>query len=272
MSPVKIAFIGAGNMSTALMNGLLSHPIETENTELYVTSRTLAKCDPFAARGVTVLPDNASAAAVGDYIVLCVKPQQYASVLGDIGAAVRGTDKVIISLAAGVSSASICRSIDGEVAVVRAMPNTPMLLGMGATALSRNPLVTDEAFTRATAIFAASGVTFVLPEDKMNAVIAATGSSPAYLYLVIKTLYDAARAQGVESEGLLDAVCQTVAGAAEMVRRSGEDPDTLIRRVCSPGGTTERAMQVLHDEDLQGILTRAMEACTDRAEELGRLY
>ena len=121
-------------------------------------------------------------------------------------------------------------------------------------------------------IFSASGMVMDLQEDKMNAVIAATGSSPAYLYLIIKAICDEARAQGVDAPTLLDGICQMTAGAAQMIRDSGDDPETLIRKVCSPGGTTERAMQVLYDEDLPGILARAMQACTARAEELGAKY
>ena len=93
-----------------------------------------------------------------------------------------------------------------------------------------------------------------------------------YLYLIIKAIYDEARAQGVDAPTLLDGICQMTAGAAQMIRDSGDDPETLIRKVCSPGGTTERAMQVLYDEDLPGILSRAMQACTVRAEELGAKY
>ena len=262
----KLAFIGAGNMTAAMLGGLLK--AEAHPFTLGLTSRTLEKCEPYRAQGVTVFDDNTSAVRWADMIVLAVKPQQYRTVLAPLAASDL-TDKVFVSIAAGISTDAVCEMLGCTVPVIRAMPNTPMLLGLGSTALSRSAHVSDEDYRLASLIFSASGMVIDLPEDKMNAVIAATGSSPAYLYLIIKAIYDEARAQGVDAPTLLDGICQMAAGAAQMVRDSGEDPDTLIRRVCSPGGTTERAMQVLYDEDLPGILSRAMKACTARAEELG---
>ncbi len=269
MEPRKLVFIGAGNMAGAMIGGLLKtdHPFV-----LGITNRTPEKCVPYAEQGVTVFQTNAEAAAWADMIVLAVKPQQYAEVLSSIADAVHTAPKVIVSVAAGVSCASICRQLGEEVPVVRAMPNTPMLVGMGSTALSRNAFVSDDDFAAAERIFSASGKTMHLPEDRMNAVIAATGSAPAYLYLVIKALYDEARREGVDAPELLSNICQMVRGAADMAESSTDDLDTLIDRVCSKGGTTIEAMQVLYENDFAGILARAMQACTDRAEALSRSY
>ena len=267
---IKLAFIGAGNMSSAMIGGLLKQ--KQSPFVLGLSSRTREKCEPFRAQGVTVFDDNVSAVRWADMVVLAVKPQQYSAVLSELREAALPGHKIYVSIAAGISNNSVCRQLGGDVPVVRAMPNTPMLLGEGSTAVSRNALVTDAEFEAAGLIFSASGKIMVLPEDKMNAVIAATGSSPAYLYLIIKALLDEARRQGVDSPDLADNICQMVRGAADMVQNTDDDIDTLIRRVCSPGGTTERAMQVLYDEDLPGILSRAMQACTARAEELGLQY
>lgn len=268
--PIRLAFIGAGNMSSAMIGGLLACP--DSPFVLGLSSRTKEKCTPFAARGVTVFDDNLAALDWADFLVLAVKPQQYADVLTPMAEHGVHGHKVFVSIAAGISTSAVSTMLGANVPVVRAMPNTPMLLGLGSTAVSRNSAVTDEEYALAQKIFSTSGLVMDLPEDKMNAVIAATGSSPAYLYLIIKAIYDEARAQGVDAPTLLDGICQMTAGAAQMIRDSGDDPDTLIRRVCSPGGTTERAMQVLYDEDLPGILARAMRACTARAEELGAKY
>ncbi len=268
--PIRLAFIGAGNMSSAMIGGLCKS--EDSPFVLGLASRTKEKCEPFRAMGVTVFDDNTAALAWADMIVLGIKPQQYADVLEQFRDAGWSGRKVFVSIAAGITTDAVCRMLGRDVPIVRAMPNTPMLLGLGSTALSRNVLVTDEEYRYAETIFSASGLVMHLPEDKMNAVIAATGSSPAYLYLIIKAIYDEARAQGVDAPTLLDGICQMTAGAAQMIRDSGDDPETLIRRVCSPGGTTERAMQVLYDEDIPGILSRAMQACTARAEELGEQY
>ena len=265
-----LAFIGAGNMSSAMIGGLCKQ--SPAPFVLGLSSRTKEKCLPFTELGVTVFDDNPAALAWADMIVLGIKPQQYEDVLTQFKNVGFDGRKVFVSIAAGITTDAVCSMLGREVPVVRAMPNTPMLLGLGSTALSRNSLVTDEEYALARLIFSASGMVMDLPEDKMNAVIAATGSSPAYLYLIIKAICDEARAQGVDTPTLLEGICQMTAGAAQMVRDSGDDPETLIRKVCSPGGTTERAMQVLYDEDLPGILARAMRACTARAEELGAKY
>lgn len=265
-----LAFIGAGNMSSAMIEGLCRQ--QPTPFLLGLASRTKEKCMPFAARGVTVFDSNPDALAWADMIVLGIKPQQYEEVLTQLRDTGFEGRKVFVSIAAGITTDAVCRMLGQTVPVVRAMPNTPMLLGLGSTALSRNDTVTDAEYALARQIFSASGMVFDLPEDKMNAVIAATGSAPAYLYLIIKAIHDEARAQGVDTPDLLDAVCQMTAGAAKMIRDSGEDPETLIRRVCSPGGTTEAAMQVLYDEALPATLARAMQACTARAEELGAKY
>ena len=268
--PIHLAFIGAGNMSSAMIGGLC----RTENSPFVIglSSRTKEKCEPFRALGVTVFDDNREALDWADMIVLGIKPQQYADVLTQFREVGFTGRKVFVSIAAGVTTDAVCRMVGQMSPVVRAMPNTPMLLGLGSTAVSRNSLVTDEEYAYARQIFSASGLVMDLSEDKMNAVIAATGSAPAYLYLIIKAIYDEARAQGVDAPTLLDGICQMTAGAAQMIRDSGDDPETLIRRVCSPGGTTEQAMRVLYEEDLPGILARAMQACTARAEELGAQY
>ena len=268
--PIRLAFIGAGNMSSAMIGGLCQS--EDSPFVLGLASRTREKCEPFRALGVTVFEKNTDALAWADMIVLGIKPQQYAAVLNEFRDVGFHERKVFVSIAAGISTDAVCHMLGRDTPVVRAMPNTPMLLGLGSTAVSRNVLTTDEEYELAKKIFSASGMIIDLPEDRMNAVIAATGSSPAYLYLIIKAIYDEARAQGVDAPTLLEGICQMTAGAAQMIRDSGDDPETLIRKVCSPGGTTERAMQVLYDEDLPGILSRAMQACTARAEELGAQY
>ena len=269
--PIHLAFIGAGNMSSAMIGGLCKSADSPFTFGL--SSRTKEKCEPFREKGVTVFDNNKEALAWADMIVLGIKPQQYETVLSEFReAGLPDRRCVFVSIAAGITTDAVCRMVGADVPVVRAMPNTPMLLGLGATAVSRSRLVTDEEYALARIIFSASGMVMDLPEDKMNAVIAATGSSPAYLYLIIKAIYDEACAQGVDAPTLLDGICQTVIGAAQMIRDSGDDPETLIRRVCSPGGTTERAMRVLYDEDIAGILSRAMRACTARAEELGEQY
>ena len=154
--------------------------------------------------------------------------------------------------------------------VVRAMPNTPLLLGKGATALCKASNVTDQVFHMVLDIFAASGDVAVLTEDKMNTVIAVNGSSPAYIYLFAKAIVDWAAAQNIENKTALELICKTLEGSAEMLRSSGNTPDELIKMVSSPGGTTLKAMEALKKHGFYEGLWDAMDQCTKRAEELGR--
>ncbi len=266
---VKLVFIGAGNMAQAMITGLLKN--EKSPFSIGVTDYYIEKCEQFRPFGVQIFDNNIAAAEWADMIVFAIKPQQYETVLSELRHAALA-DKVYISIAAGISTQSVCRRLGKEVPVIRVMPNTPLLMGMGSTALCANSLVDDNVFAIAETIFSSSGTTMHLPESKMNAVIAATGSAPAYIYLIIKAIYDEAVAQGVPEDGLMENICQMVKGSAEMVLRSEDAPEVLIQKVCSPGGTTERAMQTFYENKLENIIADAMRACTNRAEELGKLY
>ena len=150
------------------------------------------------------------------------------------------------------------------------MPNTPLLIGKGVTALSRNEKVSDADFDKIFAMFSSIGKAFELPESKMNAVIAATSSAPAYIYYIIDCIAKEADLQGIDNPETLKIVCEMVKGSADMILSSDKTPDELIRMVTSPNGTTERAMQVLRDNALSETIAEAMRACTKRAEELSK--
>ena len=211
-------------------------------------------------------------AVEGSYFtVLSVKPQNYSEVLSEIGKIRDYAEKrVFISLAAGISTDLICKKIGAEVPVIRTMPNTPLLIGCGVTALCRNKMVSDDDFNLIRDMFGSSGRTFVLPESEMNSIISVTSSSPAYIYRFIEALCDGAAEQGICFDGLTEAVCDTLIGAACMVKTSGKDVKELIRMVTSPNGTTEKAMIVLNERGFSESVTDAMKACTARAEELAR--
>ncbi len=218
---------------------------------------------------VKIAESAEKAVEAADYIVLSVKPQNFAELTEEIRmSGVELNGKTFISIAAGVSCASICKGLGKDVPVIRTMPNTPLLIGKGVTALSRNSLVSDEAFNEIKEMFMASGSVFELPEDKMNTVIAATSSSPAYIYYFIDCMYNEARAEGLDSDLLLKMICETVKGAADMVISSDKTPSELVKMVTSPKGTTEKAMEVFYGEGLSEMISRAMRACTKRAEEL----
>lgn len=265
----KFAFIGAGNMAFAIVGGLTakdsSMPVLPANIILY--DAVPAQYVKFG-EGFKSAKNAREAVQEADIVVLAVKPQNYDDVLAEIA----GTDmqkKIVITIAAGISTEYIAKRI-GCCAIVRAMPNTPLLVGSGVTALCRNELVSDEDFALINGIFSASGMTFILDEADMNKICAVTGSSPAYIFLMIKSICEGAKAQGIKSEDIYTAVCNMVIGSAKLALSSDKTPDELIRMVCSPKGTTEQAMRVFYENKLEDIVLQAMDACTTRADELAK--
>ena len=239
-----------------------------KEADITVYDKMPSQYDKFGG-SVKIAKSAPDAVAAADLIVLAVKPQNFKDVLAEIkgsGASLEG--KTFISIAAGVKISSICNALGEEVAVVRTMPNTPLLIGKGVTALSRNGAVSDEIYSEIKNVFAGLGKVIDLPESKMNAVIAATSSAPAYVYYFIDCICREAEAQGLSGREMLEAVCEMVKGSADMVLSSGKSPEELIRMVTSPNGTTERAMNVFYEDGLKETVTKAMKACTVRAEQL----
>jgi len=258
----KLAFLGVGNMASAIING-----VNAETVYLYDKLRD--KCEAFADRGYITVDSASEAVKCADYIFIAVKPQNIPELFGELKAS--GCDisgKLFISIVAGLPISAFSDGLGCECAVVRTMPNTPMMIGMGVTALTRNELVSDEDFEKVCSMFRTVSEIIVLPEDKMNAIISVTSSAPAYVYLFIESIRKSAEAQGIDDPETLSLICSMVQGSAEMLRRSDKTPAELIRMVTSPGGTTERAMNVFAERDLEGIINEAMIACTKRAEEL----
>jgi pyrroline-5-carboxylate reductase len=180
--------------------------------------------------------------------------------------------KLFITIAAGITTESIKTALGGSVSVVRALPNTPMLIGQGVIAVCQAPTVATEDFDFVCDLFRASGSVLVIDESEMNRIISVTSSSPAYVFAFIRALCDGAAMQGLSlsDKDLLDSVCDMVIGAATLLKTGTKTPAEQISTVTSKGGTTERAMSVLADGDFEGLLHRAMQACTDRADELSR--
>ena len=161
--------------------------------------------------------------------------------------------------------------LDYNYPVVRVMPNTPLLVGHGVTALCSNEKVTNEEFTFVQNIFASSGTTISVKESDMNNITAITGSSPAYVYLFIKCICDAAKELGFDSKNTIDIVCKTFIGASNMILSSNSSIDELISMVKSPNGTTEKALDVFLEKNIYEVILEAMKACSNRADELSKL-
>ena len=267
MKNKRIGFIGAGNMATAIINGILGNNAKLPS-ELNVFDVDKAKLELMAQKGVEAASSCSELAEKSDIILLAVKPQNYDEVLNDIKDSVTD-DKVIVTIAAGISIEYIRKRLGRNVPAVRVMPNTPLLLGKGASAVCPSENISEEELEEVSRMFSLSGDVAILPESKMNAVIAVNGSSPAYVYLFAKAMLDYAVSVGIDREAALSLICKTFEGSAEMLRSSGDSPDVLIDKVSSKGGTTIEALKVLRERNVPEAIIDAMAACTKRAEELG---
>ena len=265
-----IVFIGAGNMAGALIGGLIADGMAPER--ILAADPSAGQCAALsAATGIRTLSDNVAAAAGAGTLVLAVKPQVLADVARELAPAVQEHRPLVISIAAGIRCDSLQSWLGGEVALVRAMPNTPALVQSGATALYATPGVSGSQREQAESLLRAVGITCWLEDESlMDAVTALSGSGPAYFFLVMEALEEAARAQGLDAATVHLLTLQTALGAARMALESSDTPGTLRERVTSPGGTTERAIGVLKDGGLEALLARALDAARARSVELSR--
>lgn len=266
----KIGFIGVGNMASAIISGITAGGYPTDKIFLYdlLSQKTVA----FAEKGAVVVNSEEEIYDNCDCIVLAVKPQNYPEVIDKLANYSKGEDKqtLYISIAAGITTDTVSKALNGA-PVVRALPNTPMLIGQGVTVLCRNELVKDSDFDFACAVFSSAGEIFVIDESEMNRIISVTSSSPAYVFKFIKAICDGADAQGLDGKALLCSVCAVVSGAAQQLAKSGKTPDELVAMVCSKGGTTERAVAELDNFSFEHGIVSAMKKCTARADELSEI-
>lgn len=264
----KIGFIGVGNMATAILNGMLSCSY-VDASDVCLFDLDTAKCQQFTDKGAVLCSDVFELTKKSDIIVLAVKPQNYPQVLTDISS-IDCCDKIFVSIAAGISIGYIRTMLKQNVKAVRVMPNTPLLLSKGASAVCPSDNLSDDEFEIVKTMFSLSGVVEVIEESHMNEIISVNGSSPAYIYLFTKAIVDYAVSCGIEYDKALNLICATLEGSAQMMRSSGDDLDTLIKKVSSPGGTTVQALNSFAENNFIGIMNQAMTACTNRAEELGK--
>lgn len=268
MNNGKIVFIGGGNMARSLIGGLVADGLSADNIHVMDTQKSVLQTlkQTFA---VQVYDDLASAVASADVIVLAVKPQQMQDVVKSL-ATVWPANALLISIAAGIRLADLGRWLQKDAAIVRAMPNTPSLVQAGATALFANNHVSEQQREQAEAILRAVGLALWLDnETKMDAVTALSGSGPAYFFLVMEAMENAAIELGLPQETARLLCLETAFGAAKMALESDVPAATLRQQVTSPGGTTERAIHELEDGGLHGLFENALVAAALRARELG---
>ena len=264
-----IAFIGAGNMAEALIRGLVKGG-HVEPGKVFASGPRRERLDELAkAYGIQTTLDNKLAARAG-VVVLSTKPQILDKVLREVGDQIRpGT--LVISICAGVDCATIEASIPADnVRVVRAMPNTPALVGAGATAISAGKLATEADLATAKTLFDAVGITVALDESHLDAVTGLSGSGPAYIFLILEALADAGVKVGLSRRTAQRLAAQTVMGSAKMLLDTDEHPGKLKDMVTSPGGTAIAGLHTLEQGGLRTTLINAVETATKRARELGR--
>ena len=264
----KISFIGGGNMAQALISGLMSCGIEP--SLITVADPNSEARAQLAAKGLnTVDPTTDAKAAVidADIVVLAVKPQVMKAVVSDFADVL--DKQLVISVAAGLSTEILSDMLGGYGNIVRAMPNTPAMIQMGATGLYGTDDISAEQKQLATAVMEASGlVMWVEDEAHMHAVTAVSGSAPAYMFYIIEAMVDGAVALGLDKEQASALAMQTMLGAAKMAMGSEDAPSELRRKVTSPNGTTQAAIESMQANDVGRQIGEAMQACYDRSQAL----
>lgn len=264
---MNITFIGGGNMAGALIAGLLQKGFDPKTinvVEISAEGRALLS-ERF---GVATGEEIGAAAVSGDVVVLAVKPQQLRGVAAQLRGLLDG--RLVISIAAGVRSADLSRWLGGHPLIVRAMPNTPAMVLAGVTGLHALPGVPESQRRQAETILGAVGTTLWLEKEaQMDAVTAISGSGPAYVFLFIEALQEAAVALGFAPDEARTLSLETFLGAAMLASQSSEDAATLRARVTSKGGTTERAILALEGAEIKRAVIQAAQAACQRSRELG---
>ena len=267
---LTIGFIGSGNMATALIDGLLANG--WQSGQIHASDTDQNRLESLAEKGINITADNAELIAKANTVILAVKPQVLEEVLVPLKDSLTSRDCLMVSIAAGISIDSLINWTHPTQAVVRCMPNTPSLVQSGASALFANDNCNDAQKAIAENLLSAVGIVCWLEkESDMNAVTALSGSGPAYFFLLIQAMQEAAIAMGLDAR-TAELLCQqTALGAAILTQSSNVDVEELRRRVTSPGGTTEAALNQFESEDFNAMVGRALQKAARRSEQLATL-
>ena len=261
-----LGFIGVGNMGSAMVLGLIESGFPARDITLFDIDPK--KYEKFGEHQVNTAMSNAELISSTKYIFLAALPKQIKSSLCGLD---RETlqGKIFISIAASVCTHDICKALGTDVPVIRIMPSMPMIVGMGAVAACRNELVCDEEFYYVINLFKSISVVSVMDEKYLNPIIAVNGSSPAFVYLFVKAMRDGALVQGITPEVSMPLILQTIKGAVKVLETKIEvDIEDLLHEVALPGGTTERALKSLDNDEFVEAIIKAMLECTAMADEI----
>lgn len=270
MNTKNIGFIGGGNMASSLINGLIASGHAP--TQIWVSDNNQETLQALATNlKVNVSTNNIDIVQQVDVVVLAVKPQVLQQVSEQIAAVAQNRQLLIVSIAAGISQDSLADWLGKELAIVRCMPNTPALVRTGATALHANDTVTEEQKGLAENILRSVGISlWVEHESELDAVTAVSGSGPAYYFLLMEAMEEAALELGLDEETARLLIQQTALGAAKIALESDESPAQLRRRVTSPGGTTEQAILTFEKGQFSQLVSKALHAARDQSIEISK--
>lgn len=265
----RLAIIGAGNMGCAIANGiLLSEMLPAKS--LTLVRRSIDKLADFSERGCAVTSDIEAACEAADAIMIGVKPQMFGDVMPIIAPYAKG--KLVISIAAGITVETMEKALPGAY-IARVMPNTPLMVGRGVSAICYGSGVSDEDKGFTEEIFSCAGMSFVIDESLMNVVPAVTSSSIAYFARIMGDMFKWAKGNGFDvlsDKEIIEMIALSAIGTAEIITKKEMAPSDLVRAVASPNGTTEEALKTFDKMGLDETISAAMTACTNRANELSR--
>ena len=264
---MTVAIIGAGVMGETLLSGLVRAGRRVDR--LLVGEKRAERARELEERYGVEVVSNVDAAGKADTLALVVKPQDMGDVLDELAPVVR-PGQLVVSLAAGITTAFIEARLPAGVAVVRVMPNTPALVDEGMAAISRGSHCDESHLAEAESLMRSTGKVIRVPEKQQDAVTAISGSGPAYLFFVVEAMIEAGVHLGLPRSTATELVVQTMVGSAKLLRETGEHPVVLRERVTSPGGTTAAAVRKLEDHGVRAAFMTALESARDRSRELAR--
>lgn len=264
---MRLGFIGAGNMAQAIINGILKSKIVDKSDIIAsaTTNKTIA--DVAKKYGIKTTLDNKEV-AMADILFLAIKPVYYKQVIDEIKDVSASSDQIIITIAAGKSIKWVEDAFGGERKIIRAMPNTPALVGEGMTAVCYNENITEKELESVINLLKSFGKVEIIEESIIDAVVAVSGSSPAYVFMFIEAMADAAVAEGMSRNKAYQFAAQSVLGSAKMVLETGMHPGKLKDMVCSPAGTTIEAVRILEKTGFRSSIMECMRECANKSRSM----
>ncbi|MBQ8924325.1 MAG: pyrroline-5-carboxylate reductase [Lachnospiraceae bacterium] len=263
----KVGFIGCGNMASAIIGGLINNA-NIKASEIIAADASEAAIKKASDNlNINTTLDNKEVASSSEVLFLSVKPQFYETVIAEIKDTI-SDNQIVVTIAPGKTLAWLAERIGGNVKIVRTMPNTPALVGEGITAVCKNSLVNEEEFSYIMSLLKSFGLAEGISESLMDVVVSVSSSSPAYVFMFIEAMADAAVLDGMPRDKAYKFAAQAVLGSAKMVIETGKHPGELKDMVCSPAGTTIEAVRVLEEKGFRSSIIEAMKACTDKSRSL----